>query len=605
MGRTLAILDNETQTDIELVYDANNNRRQLIRQTTAGSFKTSKVTDYIINNLNQVIETSESLFEYDKAGNLLKETNKKSSETSSYEYYDDGKLKSATNVNNDNCSYTYDCLEQLSTINCTVAGLYTYNYHHNPLFGNKLSSVTYPNGTVVFFIYLPLTSITAIHINSQQTIFFPLVPTSNILEPNLQLIPDLPVTMHNQNLVPLINSGSSNWILDTNNKPISPSQSITSPVDLFATTSYVSNLYQPLTQNLNPSLNYLYDSVSNLYSGGQSFLQPQYEYIGSMISNIPNKVTPLSTPPKSITDKFTSGLNTIQTYYNKYKDPICNTLNYDRSKLLDARLEANLTHHVNQTMLINKRRTIISSVCSGAAAFVHSLLTDKGILQAGLNFGAEVFAPIGYLHNAMQDLCSGKYGLNLGGGILTDALFDKTGISKIPGLLANLAAPFSAPAQCAYGIVEYFAKDFVGGLLEDLWDWAASLDPNDIIGPASFGPDGFIWAKEKFVFRIRFENMENATAPAQVVKVNSAIDEKFDMRSIRFTAYGFNEFVWDFGEAKSSYISQVIPFDQTGVSLENTNEQYEVRVFASIDLTKREIVWQFKTIDINTGNNCL
>lgn len=218
-------------------------------------------------------------------------------------------------------------------------------------------------------------------------------------------------------------------------------------------------------------------------------------------------------------------------------------------------------------------------------------------MKAGQAFAENAFSPIGYLSTGVQAVdvvCKkGSGGSNLVGSFLGGLASD----SLVDLLPPNIAWPY----QCAAGAGGYIAQELLGGLFAGAFNWASSLDPNDIIGPESYGAQDFIWRREPFVFKIRFENIENASAPAQVVKVSSKIHENFDLRTVRLISFGFNSFSMRFDESsRSSYFSEAVAYDDELLP-SFVQDQYEIRVLGTVDLTKREIFWQFRTIDVLTG----
>lgn len=64
-----------------------------------------------------------------------------------------------------------------------------------------------------------------------------------------------------------------------------------------------------------------------------------------------------------------------------------------------------------------------------------------------------------------------------------------------------------------------------------------------MIGPAGYGDARFISPKIRLDYKIRFENMPNATAPAQRVFIRTRLDEDLDIRTFRIGTYGFSDFV--------------------------------------------------------------
>lgn len=235
------------------------------------------------------------------------------------------------------------------------------------------------------------------------------------------------------------------------------------------------------------------------------------------------------------------------------------------------------------------------TICKGFAAAGHSYYKEKDKLKAGVAFAKEQIPSFGRWGIAYNTLTSDQPIKDITAGQVADLVTDglQTGIVALGGTLGW-------PVMCGLGAANYFAGALAEKLLEGGWNWALSRDPNDIIGPESYGPEGFIWNKETFVFKIRFENMENASAPAQFVKVTTDIDPNFDVRSVRLTAFGFNTFTRSYDLSKStSYLSETIEYDSQWAAY--LPDRYEIRVTATVDVTKRQINWQFKTIDIMTG----
>lgn len=247
----------------------------------------------------------------------------------------------------------------------------------------------------------------------------------------------------------------------------------------------------------------------------------------------------------------------------------------------------------NANEKINQTRSLAGNLCKGLVAFGHSYAQNKDLLEAGLAFGLNAIpnadAVYGYVstvvcknHPSFQQMAS-----NMAGSLVTE-------------YLSNLITPLGWPLQCLGGIGEYISENIISGLAETFLNWVVSIDPNDIVGPQSYGPDEFIWRQEPFVFKIRFENLENASAPAQLVKVSSKVHENLDVRSVRLISFGFNKFSRNFDESlRNSYFSETLEYDSELPSF--VKDRYEIRVFGSIDSINREIMWQFKTIDVTTG----
>ncbi|XP_052815878.1 uncharacterized protein LOC128242673 isoform X2 [Mya arenaria] len=123
-------------------------------------------------------------------------------------------------------------------------------------------------------------------------------------------------------------------------------------------------------------------------------------------------------------------------------------------------------------------------------------------------------------------------------------------------------------------------------------DWVASLDPNDMIGPSGFGAARFISGRNRMTYTIRFENNENATAPAQRVQIEHSYSEFLDDRKFTIGKFGFGEFEQPVKDNSKSF--------QGTINMTSTSGVY-VKVFCGIDVVKRVLFWNFQSIDPATG----
>ena len=74
-----------------------------------------------------------------------------------------------------------------------------------------------------------------------------------------------------------------------------------------------------------------------------------------------------------------------------------------------------------------------------------------------------------------------------------------------------------------------------------------SIDPNEMCGPAGYGDEGYIGQTQTVQYRILFENMAEATAPAYRIYITDELDENvFDVSSVRFgdTSHDGIEYAW-------------------------------------------------------------
>ena len=63
-----------------------------------------------------------------------------------------------------------------------------------------------------------------------------------------------------------------------------------------------------------------------------------------------------------------------------------------------------------------------------------------------------------------------------------------------------------------------------------------------MLGPSGFGDARFIPAAMTLTYTIRFENHENASAPAQRVYIVHTIDDDLDLRTFKVGSFGFGAF---------------------------------------------------------------
>ncbi|MEM6561974.1 MAG: carboxypeptidase-like regulatory domain-containing protein, partial [Planctomycetota bacterium] len=119
-----------------------------------------------------------------------------------------------------------------------------------------------------------------------------------------------------------------------------------------------------------------------------------------------------------------------------------------------------------------------------------------------------------------------------------------------------------------------------------------SFDPNDILGPEGFGDSRFITADETLGYRIRFENEETATAPAQFIRIENPLDQSLDFRTFRLGNIAFADITVE--------VPDGVPFFQTRVDLIES-KGFIVEITAGIDVISGLAFWEFETLDPETG----
>lgn len=176
--------------------------------------------------------------------------------------------------------------------------------------------------------------------------------------------------------------------------------------------------------------------------------------------------------------------------------------------------------------------------------------------------------------------------------------------AKKPGI--GLAAAFS-------GIVSGLLNG--GGLLRppggedgDAGGSGASQseDPNGKLGPAGFGPEGWIAADKVLPYRVNFENIGPgsidangdpfptfATAPAQRVTITDQLEADFDWSTFQWTGFGFGDVMLTPATGTSHY---------TGTTSMTYNAQtFDVEIEASINFNTGLLTVAFQSIVPGTG----
>lgn len=120
----------------------------------------------------------------------------------------------------------------------------------------------------------------------------------------------------------------------------------------------------------------------------------------------------------------------------------------------------------------------------------------------------------------------------------------------------------------------------------------ASHDPNDIVGPAGFGPKNYVAGDQSLMYTIRFENDKAASAPAQVVRLTQTLDPSFDRGAFELVAVGFGGHSWMIPVGRSVF--------STRFDLRSTLGLY-VDFQAELNTMTGEFVATLASIDPATG----
>ena len=117
-------------------------------------------------------------------------------------------------------------------------------------------------------------------------------------------------------------------------------------------------------------------------------------------------------------------------------------------------------------------------------------------------------------------------------------------------------------------------------------------DPNQKTGVDGFGDEGFILADSVLAYRVDFENLETATAPAQRVFVTDQLASSLAWDTLEFTEAGFGDYRVSI-PASSQYYATTVPVDIEGRS-------FEVDVELSFNAQTGEITVVFQSIEPGT-----
>jgi hypothetical protein len=121
-----------------------------------------------------------------------------------------------------------------------------------------------------------------------------------------------------------------------------------------------------------------------------------------------------------------------------------------------------------------------------------------------------------------------------------------------------------------------------------------SMDPNDIVGPAGFGPNQWVSGEETLRYTVRFENdPKKADLPAQSVRISQRLDPNLDFRTFRLGGVGFGATLVTIPENRAFYQVQINVTNELGVLVD---------LVAGLDLASGEVYWEFTSIDPATGD---
>ncbi len=205
--------------------------------------------------------------------------------------------------------------------------------------------------------------------------------------------------------------------------------------------------------------------------------------------------------------------------------------------------------------------------------------------------------------------------LNALGGTLVAGF---SGVGSTPGFIRPMSGNDAAVAAmqtvtgCLAGVNPGFAVLNViaqsmtlpknwDQFVKDCWPayqrWTGRIvvsgDPNDKVGPLGAGDGHYIRGTESLQYAIFFENMENASAPAQLVAITDQLDaDTLDLSSLSLGLISFGEHVVIPPPGLTSYTTQV----------DLRPERNEVvHINAELDAQSGALTWSLQSIDPDTG----
>ncbi|XP_047139225.1 uncharacterized protein LOC124815105 isoform X1 [Hydra vulgaris] len=556
LNRLVSVKNHNLNTTINVLYDSNGNRLRYQEHIGFGD-EQLKENEYVVNQMNQYLSDGVNFYNYDRNGNVIEERNKSQDTVKTYKYYKDGKLSQFV-TKDDNCSLKYDCLERISLFNCTKAGLFIFSYQYN---NQNPLSIKLSNKTVIYFLYIPGIKTSIGFMMGNKVIYFEyngyffvqqvyspgtivkppkFTPNPNPIMPgNPVIFPDIP--FDTDTLLPRIDL---NTTLGPSNKPVS--------------TSCNTNLGQ-LVFNI--------DSVFNQNPIFTSTINklPDFPIMNRITSENQINFEPPTLSP-SIFPKFLSpNFIAFEKPYFTFSNQFCPEIN------LKTVPSSNIVLSVLDN--IGDSSKWVDAACSAAGSFFKQYFLKNNTFK-------------GSLEEVVKGSKTNFFKRFLCNELTKSDVVDKIGNMAGEKVIESLVKKIPYKSKCLKkAIVSIFPE------ITELINWARSFDPNDILGPKGYGANNYVSNNQKFIFVINFENMANASAPAQLVEVESQLDDQFNYASIMFTRYGFNSFEKNLNNLKRPYLSETLEFGL-----------FNLRVFATISPLNRKLIWQIKTIDKVTGN---
>ncbi|WP_406698318.1 MBG domain-containing protein [Singulisphaera sp. Ch08] len=118
-------------------------------------------------------------------------------------------------------------------------------------------------------------------------------------------------------------------------------------------------------------------------------------------------------------------------------------------------------------------------------------------------------------------------------------------------------------------------------------------DPNEKLGPAGHGPEGFVAPGDTFLYRVNFENLETATAPAQRVDITDPLSADLDWSSFELIQVGF-------GDTRINIPAGLQDFE-TIIAATYNGRTFDVEIRIGLDPATGLITVAFQSVDPTTS----
>ncbi len=121
---------------------------------------------------------------------------------------------------------------------------------------------------------------------------------------------------------------------------------------------------------------------------------------------------------------------------------------------------------------------------------------------------------------------------------------------------------------------------------------ANSFDPNEINGPIGIGIDRHIGKSKLMRYVISFENVDTASAAAQIVYIKDTLDKnKYNLNTFEFGDFTIGTNTYRVPKGRKEFVMEI-----------TLSSLMKVRVNGRLDVTSGIITWQFTSIDPLTGD---